>query len=34
ASIKTLVARRTGHADWNNVRPPLLPLTATEASAL
>ncbi len=34
ASIKTLIARRTGHAGWSNVRPPLLPLTADEAALL
>ena len=34
ASIKTLVARSTGHAGWSNLRPPLLPLTETEAAAL
>lgn len=33
-SIKTLIARRTGHAGWSNLRPPLLPLTAAEAAAL
>jgi 4-hydroxy-tetrahydrodipicolinate synthase len=34
ASIKTLIARSTGHADWSNLRPPLLPLTAAEAALL
>ena len=34
ASIKALLARRTGHAGWSNLRPPLLPLTAAEAAAL
>jgi 4-hydroxy-tetrahydrodipicolinate synthase len=34
ASIKTLVARRTGDANWHNLRPPLLPLTAAEAAEL
>ncbi|MBV9248693.1 MAG: dihydrodipicolinate synthase family protein [Acetobacteraceae bacterium] len=34
ASIKTLTARSTGHADWCNVRPPLLPLNAAEAAQL
>ena len=34
ASIKALIARRTDHADWSNVRPPLLPLTAAEAKQL
>jgi 4-hydroxy-tetrahydrodipicolinate synthase len=34
ASIKALIARQTGHADWKNVRPPLLPLTETEAAQL
>lgn len=34
ASIKALIARRTGHAGWGNVRPPLLPLTPAEAEAL
>jgi len=33
-SIKTLLARKTGHADWANIRPPLLPLTADEAVRL
>jgi 4-hydroxy-tetrahydrodipicolinate synthase len=34
ASIKTLIARKTGHTEWKNVRPPLLPLTETEAAQL
>jgi 4-hydroxy-tetrahydrodipicolinate synthase len=34
ASIKTLIARSTGHAEWSNLRPPLLPLTAAEAAQL
>jgi 4-hydroxy-tetrahydrodipicolinate synthase len=34
ASIKSLIARSTGHADWRNLRPPLLPLTAAEAAQL
>lgn len=34
ASVKALLARRTGHAGWNNVRPPLLPLTDAERAAL
>lgn len=34
ASIKALIARQTGHADWKNVRPPLLPLTETETAQL
>ena len=34
ASIKALIARSTGHADWRNLRPPLLPLTAAEAAQL
>jgi 4-hydroxy-tetrahydrodipicolinate synthase len=34
ASIKALIARQTGHAEWKNVRPPLLPLTETEAAQL
>jgi 4-hydroxy-tetrahydrodipicolinate synthase len=34
ASIKTLIARSTGHADWSNVRSPLLPLSAAEAAQL
>jgi 4-hydroxy-tetrahydrodipicolinate synthase len=34
ASIKTLIARHTGHAGWKNVRPPLLPLTETETTQL
>ena len=33
-SIKALIARNTGHADWSNLRPPLLPLTAAEAAQL
>jgi 4-hydroxy-tetrahydrodipicolinate synthase len=34
ASIKALIARQTGHADWKNVRPPLLALTETETAQL
>jgi 4-hydroxy-tetrahydrodipicolinate synthase len=34
ASIKALIARTTGHAEWSNLRPPLLPLTAAEAAQL
>ncbi|MFL5257578.1 MAG: dihydrodipicolinate synthase family protein [Rhodopila sp.] len=34
ASIKTLIARGTGHTGWSNVRPPLLPLSAVEAAQL
>ena len=27
ATVKALTARRTGHADWRMLMPPLLPLT-------
>lgn len=34
ASIKALLAERTGNADWRMVRPPLLPLTTDERARL
>ncbi|HYZ33091.1 MAG TPA: dihydrodipicolinate synthase family protein [Crenalkalicoccus sp.] len=34
ASLKVLLARRTGEEGWRRMRPPLLPLSAEEASAL
>ncbi len=34
ASIKALLAQRTGNPDWGLVRPPLLPLTANERAKL
>lgn len=34
ASIKALLAERTGNPDWATVRPPLLPLTEAERSKL
>lgn len=34
ASIKSLLAERTGNPDWATVRPPLLPLTEDERSKL
>ena len=34
ASIKALLAERTGNPDWATVRPPLLPLTEDERSKL
>ena len=34
ASLKTLLAERTGDEGWRRMRPPLLPLSAEEASAL
>lgn len=34
ASVKALVAQRTGNPDWAHVRPPLLPLTTAEANQL
>ena len=34
ASIKALLAQKTGQPDWALVRPPLLPLTAAEAARL
>jgi 4-hydroxy-tetrahydrodipicolinate synthase len=34
ASIKALLAERTGNPDWRMVRPPLLPLTEDERSKL
>jgi 4-hydroxy-tetrahydrodipicolinate synthase len=33
-SIKTLIAKRTGHASWSLTRPPLLPLTEAETAQL
>jgi 4-hydroxy-tetrahydrodipicolinate synthase len=33
-SLKALVARNTGDARWNNIRPPHLPLTAAQRTAL
>ena len=32
--LKALVARNTGDARWNNIRPPHLPLTAAQQTAL
>jgi 4-hydroxy-tetrahydrodipicolinate synthase len=32
--LKALVARNTGDAGWNNIRPPHLPLTAAQQAAL
>jgi 4-hydroxy-tetrahydrodipicolinate synthase len=32
--LKALVARNTGDTRWNNIRPPHLPLTATQQTAL
>jgi 4-hydroxy-tetrahydrodipicolinate synthase len=34
ASLKALLAHRTGEAGWDRLRPPLLPLTPAERSAL
>jgi 4-hydroxy-tetrahydrodipicolinate synthase len=34
ASLKTLLARSTGNAEWTTVRPPLLGLTMEEAAQL
>ncbi len=34
ASLKVLLAQRTGEEGWRRMRPPLLPLSAEEASAL
>jgi 4-hydroxy-tetrahydrodipicolinate synthase len=34
ASLKVLLAERTGDAGWRRLRPPLLPLSEAEASAL
>jgi 4-hydroxy-tetrahydrodipicolinate synthase len=34
ASLKALLARRTGEAGWHRLRPPLLPLSEAERSAL
>jgi 4-hydroxy-tetrahydrodipicolinate synthase len=34
ASIKTLLAQKTGRANWSTVRPPLLPLTPDEVTRL
>jgi len=34
ASLKTLLAQKTGKASWTTMRPPLLPLTAAETAAL
>jgi 4-hydroxy-tetrahydrodipicolinate synthase len=34
ASLKTLLAQKTGKASWTTMRPPLLPLTAAETEAL
>jgi 4-hydroxy-tetrahydrodipicolinate synthase len=34
ASLKVLVAARTGEEGWRRMRPPLLPLAAEEAAAL
>ena len=34
ASLKTLLARETGHDGWRRLRPPLLPLSAEQADKL
>ena len=34
ASLKALLAEKTGDAGWNRLRPPLLPLGAEERAAL
>jgi 4-hydroxy-tetrahydrodipicolinate synthase len=34
ASLKVLVAARTGEEGWRRMRPPLLPLSAEEEAAL
>jgi 4-hydroxy-tetrahydrodipicolinate synthase len=34
SGLKALVARNTGDARWNNIRPPHLPLTATQQASL
>ena len=34
ASLKALLAEKTGEDGWNRLRPPLLPLTAEERAAL
>jgi 4-hydroxy-tetrahydrodipicolinate synthase len=34
ASLKTLLARATGHDGWRRLRPPLLPLSQSDADAL
>ena len=34
ASLKALLAQRTGEAGWHRLRPPLLPLSEAERSAL
>ncbi|MCP3467716.1 MULTISPECIES: dihydrodipicolinate synthase family protein [unclassified Bradyrhizobium] len=34
ASLKTLLAQETGHADWRRMRPPLLPLSQENADTL
>lgn len=34
ASLKTLLAERTGDAGWTRMRPPLMPLSAAESRAL
>jgi 4-hydroxy-tetrahydrodipicolinate synthase len=34
ASLKALLAQRTGESGWDRLRPPLLPLSAAERSAL
>jgi 4-hydroxy-tetrahydrodipicolinate synthase len=34
ASLKTLLAQRTGEESWQRLRPPLLPLSEAERSAL
>ncbi len=34
ASIKALLAEKTGNPNWRSVRPPLLPLTEDERSKL
>ncbi len=34
ASLKVLLAQRTGDEGWRRMRPPLLPLSATEAATL
>jgi 4-hydroxy-tetrahydrodipicolinate synthase len=34
AALKSLIARHTGDARWQNLRPPLLPLPAADAAAL
>jgi 4-hydroxy-tetrahydrodipicolinate synthase len=34
ASLKALLADRTGEPGWHRLRPPLLPLSDAERSAL